>query len=262
MPGHEDASVSTLDSLLAQGVVVMPGLLDDAEVEQLRACVERLRIEGVPTSRQVLYTHELPSTPRPGFDRLFEQWLNPHALPSAASTRAMLERLGERLAPRLGPNLSAFQDILLDKHASHTELPWHQDEPFWPIDTPWAAVVWCALDPVERTRGGIELAIASHHRLGPAIDLHTGAAQRETTAAPFDPAAFELCCPTLQPGDAVCFHGRTWHRSGRNHTPFPRRAWISAWAPPTAVWDPARTPRHPRARELVPGAPLSAGDST
>lgn len=254
--------MSSLAALLERGVVVMPDLLLAEEVAALRDCFDHLRTDAVPTSRQVLYTHEPPSTPRPGFDRLFEQWLNTHALASRGSTRTMLERLGERLATRLHPDLFAFQDLLLNKQGNHTPLPWHQDEPFWPIDTPWAAVVWCALDPVERERGGIELALDSHHRLGPAIDLHTGEPQRATAGPSFDADAFELLCPVLQPGDAVCFHARTWHRSGLNHTPLPRRAWISNWAPPEARWAPERAPRHPRARELVAGSPLRPGAAT
>lgn len=248
--------MSTLASLHERGVVVMHGLLEAEEVAALRDCFARLRADGVPTTRQQLYTHELPSTPRPGFDRLFEQWFNPHARSGRGSTSVMLADLGERLSTRLCPGLFAFQDLLLTKDSMHAALPWHQDEPFWPLDTPWAVVVWCALDPVERERGGLELAIASHHRLGPAIDLHTGEPQRAMTSPSFDADAFELCCPVLQPGDAVCFHARTWHRSGRNHTQQPRRAWISSWVPPEARWDPARAPRHPRAHELIAGAPV------
>jgi len=254
--------MNALDELLGRGVVVVRGLLEPAEVVALRGCFAALRGAHVPTTRQILYTHALPSTPPPSFDRLFEQWFNPHARDGTGSTRALLERLGERLTVRLAPGLCAFQDLLLIKHSDHAALPWHQDQPFWPVDTPWGAVVWCALDPVNRERGGVELAIASHDRLGPAIDLHTGEAQHPSAAKRFDADAFERWCPVLEPGDAVIFHARTWHRSGVNHTSLPRRAWISTWLPPEARWNPARAPRHPRANTVVAGAPVDPARSS
>lgn len=245
--------MSVLGTLLDEGVVIVRSLLNPMDVEMLHACFDTLRAEGVPTTQQVLYTHELPSSPRPGFERLFEQWFNPHNRHGLGSTRLLLDRLGARLAVELTEELFAFQDVLLSKHAGHAALPWHQDQPFWPIETPWAAVVWCALDPVQLERGGVEFAIGSHRQLGPAIDLHTGEPQRADAAMPFESSAFEICCPVLVPGDAVIFHGRMWHRSGINHVGLPRRAWISTWLPPEARWSPALAPRHPRSRFVVAG---------
>jgi ectoine hydroxylase-related dioxygenase (phytanoyl-CoA dioxygenase family) len=252
--------MSTLDDLLDTGVAVVAALLERGEVELLRDCFDVLRSAGVPTSRQILYTHAAPQEPRPGFDNLFEQWFNPHLRDAVGSTRPVLERLGVRLAERLAPDLNVFQDLLLAKHAEHRSLAWHQDEPFWPIDTPWGAVVWCALDPVNRERGGVELALGSHRELGPAIDLHTGDPQLAAQGQRFDATPFELSCPELAPGDALIFHARTWHRSGVNKDGLPRRAWVSTWLPREARWNPARAPRHPRAPTVVAGAPVcSAG---
>jgi ectoine hydroxylase-related dioxygenase (phytanoyl-CoA dioxygenase family) len=149
-----------------------------------------------------------------------------------------------------------FQDLLLAKHAEHRSLAWHQDEPFWPIDTPWGAVVWCALDPVDHARGGVELALKSHRELGPAIDLHTGEPQLASQGQRFDASGFELSCPELAPGDALIFHARTWHRSGVNQGGLPRRAWVSTWLPREACWNPDRAPRHPRAPTVIAGAPV------
>lgn len=245
--------MSALTTLLDEGIVIVQSLLTPIEVQMLRACMDALRTEGVPTTQQVLYTHELPPSPRPSFERLFEQWFNPHSQDGQGSTRLLLDRLGGRLADKLASGLFAFQDVLLSKQAEHAALPWHQDQPFWPIETPWAAVVWCALDPIERERGGVEFAVGSHHRLGPAIDLHTGAPQNAASTMPFESTGFEICCPVLAPGDVVVFHGRTWHRSGINHVGLPRRAWISTWLPREARWNPAQAPRHSLARSAVAG---------
>ncbi|PRQ07553.1 phytanoyl-CoA dioxygenase family protein [Enhygromyxa salina] len=251
--------MTLLDALLERGVVVSRSLLKPAEVEALRDRFVALRNAGAATSRQVLYTHTVPTEPRPGLDRLLEQWFNPHTRSDAGSTGAVLERLATQLAHRLSPDLHVFQDLLLTKLAEHDALPWHQDEPFWPVDTPWSAVVWCALDPADDRRGAVELALRSHHQLGPAIDLHTGEPQLGTLGRGFDTQAFELSCPRLDPGDALIFHGRTWHRSGVNGSGEPRRAWISTWLPLEARWDPKRAPRHPRARSVRAGELVHPG---
>lgn len=240
-----DAVHGALD---AGGYAVVPGFLTIDELETIRSCFERLREDAVPTSAQVLYTHVLPAEPRPSFERLMTQWMNPHLRSGRSGTGAVLVQVGARIN-RIGFDLRAFQDTLLSKSSRHDEFPWHQDEPFWPFDAEAGLVIWCALDPIDRVNGGLELARGSH-RLGrgPAIDLHTGDAQAGLPVVQSLPASLVGECPTLAPGDAICFRPRTWHRSGRNTSGAPRRAWSISWIPRGAVVRPELAPRHPLAR--------------
>lgn len=234
--------------LETNGFVVSPGFLDAEEVETLRGCLTRLHDDRVPTTNQVLYTHAAPTEPRPSFERLMLQWLNPHLRTHASSTADVLARVAARLAS-LGFGLIPFQDVLLAKTADHGPFPWHQDEPYWPFDAPAGLVVWCALDVADRSNGGLELARGSHLLgRGPAIDLHTGEQQAGLAGPIPDRSAFEGECPSLSPGDAVLFRPRTWHRSGRNASGAPRRGWSSSWLPPGTPPRPELAPRHPLIR--------------
>lgn len=241
--------------LNALGFAVSPGLLATDEVEALRGCLERLHEDRTPTTAQVLYTHAAPAEARPPYERLMVQWLNPHRRTLSRSTAEVLALVVHRLA-HLGFDLVPFQDAFLVKTADHAPFPWHQDEPFWPFDAPAGLVVWCALDPVGRGNGGLELAPGSH-RLGrgPAIDLHTGEPQAGLAGALPDRVAFEGVCPSLSPGDAVLFRPRTWHRSDRNASGARRRGWSSSWLPPGTRLRPELAPRHPLAIRGREGAP-------
>ncbi|HWO26823.1 MAG TPA: phytanoyl-CoA dioxygenase family protein [Kofleriaceae bacterium] len=240
--------------LEANGFVVWPALLTADEVEALRCCLERLHVDRVPTTTQVLYTHAVPTKPRPSFERLMLQWLNPHRRMHADGTTEVLARVAQRLSS-LGFDVTPFQDVLLVKMSEHAPFPWHQDEPYWPFDAPAGLVVWCALDPTNRSNGGLELARGSHHLgRGPAIDLHTGEPQAGFAGQLPNRTNFVGECPTLSPGDAVLFRPRTWHRSGRNTSGAPRRGWSSSWLPPGTHLNPELAPRHPLVRGGERGA--------
>ncbi len=234
--------------LAARGVVVARGLLGMDMVERLRATFPALERQGVPRSREILYTHEAPTHAPAAFGMLLEQWFNPHLQDLNVGTRADAQRLGQRLMSEFGRPLVLFQDVILSKHPAHRDFPWHQDAAFWPVDCTWGAIVWCALDDVNAENGAVEYAIGSHRgEVAPSVDLYTGRAQAGSVGELPDLAGVEVFCPSLAAGDAVIFHPRTFHRSGRNRSGLPRRAWASSWLSTDSRWDPSRAPRHPLA---------------
>lgn len=241
--------------LAARGVVVARGLLGMGAVERLRATFAALERHGVPRSREILYTHEAPTHAPAAFGTLMEQWLNPHLQDFTVGTRADAQRLGQRLLSEFGRPLVLFQDVILSKRPAHETFPWHQDAAFWPVDCVWGAIVWCALDEVNAENGAVEFAIGSHRGdVAPSVDLYTGRAQIGAGGALPDLEDAEVFCPSLAPGDAVIFHPRTFHRSGRNRSGLPRRAWASSWLSTDSRWDPSRAPRHPLAANAPAGA--------
>lgn len=239
------------------GVAVVREFLQEEVVVSLRRCFDVLEARGVPTSRQVLYTHREPSGPRRGLGELMHQWFNPHRIIGDGNTAAPMRELHDWLGEFAGQSLVPFQDVLMSKRAGHREFAWHQDAPFWPVDFVWGAIVWCALDPTDASNGAVEFALGSHlDKQCPAVDLHTGAAQEGTLGDLPDPRHFEVVCSMLAPGDAVIFHPRTLHRSPENTSGRIRRAWASTWLSPDSRWNRDRAPRHPLASRAEQGTPL------
>lgn len=257
-----------LSSLTDRGFAVVERLVPDEALARLAQSFRRHAEDGIARSAEILFTH-LPPPPKlgddapRGMDRLMEQWLNPHRRPPPFSTRAVAEALRPAVTAWLGEPAILFQDLLMEKTSAHRTFHWHQDFPFWPVDAPIGLVVWAPLDPVDETSGGLRLAAGSHRGgVGPAIDLHTGAAQPGSRGEIPEAARFEVVTPRLEPGDAIVFHPLTWHMSLENRSGRRRRAWASTWLGASARWSHARAPRHPLCRILEDGAPVGSLEGT
>ena len=251
-------------ALHERGFAVVNGLIPNDGLDAL-AEVFRLHEEtSVAMSTDILFTHAPPPAPRPdgiegGMQRLMHQWLNPHRRLPPLTTRAVASALLPAASAWLGEPAVLFQDALMEKGASHRRFPWHQDFPFWPVDLPIGLVIWAPLDPVDEASGGLSLAERSHLAgIGPAIDLHTGAAQPGGSGPMLDESAYEVTCPELAPGDAILFHPLLWHTSSTNRAGRRRRVWASTWLGASARFSHARAPRHPLCRILDDGAPVSS----
>lgn len=249
--------MSLRHALEAEGWALVRGLLDDDALRARLALLDWLR-ERVPPSREVLYTHAPPAEPRPGMDRLMEQWLNAHRRSDAPGTRQGIKAARGLATEILGAGATLFQDVLMVKHPRHAPFPWHQDYAYWPVDRPEGVVIWVPLDPVGPENGGLAVAPGSHRDgPGPAVDLHTGAPQVGSVGGL--PSELRAFIPEMDPGDAVVFHALTWHGSGPNRSPLPRRAWSSSWVSEACRWAPERTPRHPLADRVRSGAKIEEG---
>ncbi len=247
-------------ALARDGFVLLPGVVADIVLHELGAVLTDLEARGQPRSRQVLYTHAPPPAERPPLAALMDQWLNPHRVP-APNTRGAAQRLRELVAALLEVEPVLFQDLLLRKRPGQRPFPWHQDFPFWPVDTPDGLVLWIPLDATDAARGGLAFARASH-RLGPrpVVDLHDGAPQDRGAALGFAPERFELVAPRYRRGDAVAFLPTTFHGSPAMQGVGERRAWSSVWLSPRVRWSHANAPNHPLCKRVRDGAPVTEID--
>ncbi len=100
-----------------------------------------------------------------------------------------------------------------------TELPWHQDGgTFWGLSAQPTLQIWLALDDAPVASGCVEV-IPGSHRGG--LATPAGGTIPDALTAPR--AAEALALPA-EAGELLLIHNLVWHRSGRNHTPHPRRA--------------------------------------
>ena len=103
-----------------------------------------------------------------------------------------------------------------------TNLPWHQDGgTFWGLSAQPTLQLWTALDDAPVASGCVEV-VPGTHLAG--LATPSGGTIPDALTAPR--VAGVVALPAVA-GEILLLHNLVWHRSGRNHTPHPRRA-ISA----------------------------------
>jgi phytanoyl-CoA hydroxylase len=147
-------------------------------------------------------------------DAVFRAWLG--------------NRLFERVARAVvGDAVCVYRATLFTKAArGGTVLPWHQDGgSFWGLDRDPVLQIWTALDDAPVEAGCVEVLEGSHARglatpLGGTIPGDVASRERAEERAEPVPAAA---------GEALLIHNMLWHRSGRNATAAPRRAFTVSY---------------------------------
>ncbi|MDI1443600.1 phytanoyl-CoA dioxygenase family protein [Polyangium sp. 6x1] len=139
---------------------------------------------------------------------------------------------------RSGARLLHDHVIMKPVHASGT-VPWHQDYPYWPVDTADGLSLWCPLEDVGPEGGCLEVVDGSH-RFGesPPADFLADDGKA------FDARPDRVRLPVAA-GSIVVLHSLTWHRTGPNLDTGDRPAYISLWLPPDARYAPEHSEWHP-----------------
>ena len=149
-------------------------------------------------------------------DPVFRAWLE----------NALFGRLARAV---VGEEVALFRAVVFGKAASGgTELPWHQDGGrMWGLDRDPELQVWTALDDAPEDAGCLEV-VDGTHRAGLA-GAFGGRVPKEALEARGAEAS-RLLLPAAA-GEALLVHNHLWHRSGRNATGRPRRAFSACFMP-------------------------------
>ncbi|WP_394839961.1 phytanoyl-CoA dioxygenase family protein [Pendulispora rubella] len=129
----------------------------------------------------------------------------------------------ERIARAvIGDDVVIYRAIVMNKSATGgSPLPWHQDGGrFWGLDREPTLQIWTALDDAPLESGCVEVLPGSHRRglvtpLGGVVGENFVQEHHANDSAVPLPAAA---------GEVILLHNQLWHRSGRNTTGRPRRA--------------------------------------
>jgi hypothetical protein len=143
-----------------------------------------------------------------------------------------------RFMERAGARLLHDHVIMKPAFASGT-VPWHQDYPYWPVDTEEGLSCWCPLEDVGPEGGCLEV-IDGSHRWGESPPADFLADDRGA----FDKRADLVRLPASA-GSVVILNSLTWHRSGPNREAGRRPVYISLWLPPDARYAPDHSRWHP-----------------
>lgn len=197
-------------------------ILDDAEVDELRAEMERVIVE-----------RDRADVPQPvrianlSGDEEHPVWQIVNIWRASKPFFKLIHHpvIAEDLAALTGANeLRVWHDQIQYKPAEQGGVNhWHQDAPLWPIIQPMTQVTaWVALDDVDESNGCMSM-VPGSHRWGDRIGF-LNSLEGFTLPDEYDGHRVETVTRPVARGEVHYHHSLTWHGSHRNTSMRPRRA--------------------------------------
>ena len=196
------------------GFVIVPGLLDQRELDELRSHLDRYIREVVPRlpDSQAFYVDKsrpetLKQMQHMGLDAFFRDYMRHPTWNSLAESL-----IGEPVEPQ-------EPEWFNKPPGTDSPTPAHQDNYYFCLKPAHVLTVWLALDSVDESNGCLRY-VAGSHRLGLRPHARSnilGFSQGITDYGPADEACEVIV--RLLPGDAVAHHGETIHRADPNGSP-------------------------------------------
>ena len=203
----------TVLALQRDGIATVTHLLEATEVSDLLAAVDGARSAPGPYYRRLSPAGQMPME-----SELF-RWRDVEAIHDLVSGRSLTE-----LACAC---FETDEVVLLEDQwfwssaGSSTASPWHQDEPYHPLDRPFLTI-WLPLTPVPAGLG-LKSVIGSHlAEIYAPVEFSAGEATLESAGFSLDPVpdvdvdpdAYVVSAPSTAPGDAIVLDSRTLHAAG------------------------------------------------
>ena len=205
------------------GYFIMEGLLDDGEVESIRREITAI-VDRYPDVPEELVQIEPavrrgavePESVELGVRKLFRMTLHNELFRSLAHHPVMVGIAVELI----GQDVALFQSMLLMKPPRFGgQKVWHQDNAYFRLEPNDVFGFWIALDDTDVENGCMHV-IPGSHREG--IGEHGGVADDYgLSSAPAQNTA--IAC-IMKAGDALVFHGETYHYTPPNKSDRRRRA--------------------------------------
>jgi ectoine hydroxylase-related dioxygenase (phytanoyl-CoA dioxygenase family) len=250
-------SPDVVDAFQRDGVVILRQVLGAETLARLEAGVERNLRELSPLGMNAT---------EPGKPGAFvEDFRNWQRVPEYAEAIAASPLPAAAAALMRSREVRLFHDHLLVKEAGTLDRsPWHQDQPYYPIDGAQTISFWIPLDPVARPSAP-EFVAGSQAEgrwymprsfvKGTAMVFDDGALE-EVPDIDADRDAWPIVGWAMEPGDAVAFNMLTLHAAAGS--PTRRRAFSLRLVCDDVRWAPRPHRTSPPFPE-VDGA-LAAGD--
>ncbi|MAT98848.1 MAG: hypothetical protein CL608_17020 [Anaerolineaceae bacterium] len=184
-----------------------------------------------------------------GSGRFFNDYCNWQRIPEYQEY--IRQSPAAEIAARLMGSAKAIfyhEHLLIKEPGNQSKTPWHQDQPYYPVDGRHVCSIWMPLDPVP-VENSLQFVKGSHtlgprfiprkfatqknYKLKSQVDHRsTGFAQFETVPDDIDsrPDKYEILSWALDPGDCVVFYGATLHGAAGNVSlNTSRRAFSTRW---------------------------------
>ena len=179
--------------------------------------------------------------------------------PDAAISEAVVHELAtrpeivERMASLYGPDLLLWATYFFTKQPGGKEIPWHQDQNYWPLEPVINISAWIAIDEATIENSCVRLIPESHKHVVP----HVAAGSEMEFSEMADPAFVDKSKAVpmeLKPGEFFLFNEKTLHQSPVNSSNKRRRAMTCRVTIPIVTIEHDIAPLHPgHAATLIRG---------
>jgi ectoine hydroxylase-related dioxygenase (phytanoyl-CoA dioxygenase family) len=210
LDGEYGLADEVIDAYRRDGHVVVRALAAAAEVAAYRPRIASA-LDAVTAARD-------PQGRLDDYGRLFTQVTNLWRLDDAVRAFVLSRRFAGVAARLMGvAGVRLYHDQALFKEPGGEATPWHQDQYYWPLDTPHTVTMWMALVDIPLEMGPMSFASGSHRaelHPGPISAEESARLAREIAARGFEVAPGQ----GLRAGDATFHSGRTLHAARPNRT--------------------------------------------
>ncbi|MGB0922157.1 MAG: phytanoyl-CoA dioxygenase family protein [Alphaproteobacteria bacterium] len=221
LPATYDLTAAQITQFREQGFVILRGLLNADEVAAYRAAIKDAATKTFEAQDNIL-----------SFEGAFQQAQNLRLQSEVVAAFCLSPRLGAVAAGLLGADaVRVYHDQALFKPGHTGPSYWHQDQYFWPLDTPMSLGLWMPLVPITPEMGCMRYA-AKSHELGD-LGQHTINQESETF---FDGIIGDNKLDVFEdehfaPGDCAFHSGWTIHGAKANQTDTMREAMVVTFYP-------------------------------
>ena len=208
----------------ADGFVKGSKVLDDAQVDELRAEMERVIAErdraDVPQPVHVVNLNRE--------DQAHPVWQIVNIWQASKPFAELIRNptITEEIVQLTGAQeLRIWHDQIQYKPAEQGGVNmWHQDAPLWPVLRPMTQVTaWVALDDVDESNGCMSM-VAGSHLWGNQIDYLHSLGRNFDLPPDFEGHEVKAVLRPVAKGEVHYHHALTWHGSHANTSARPRRA--------------------------------------
>jgi ectoine hydroxylase-related dioxygenase (phytanoyl-CoA dioxygenase family) len=193
------------------GHICLRGVADEATIAAIRPKLEQVVVEG--------NTHTKPVADRDTYGKAFIQVGNVWQMDPDVQQFVFAERFAKIAADLMSvPAVRIYHDQALFKEPGGGYTPWHQDQIYWPLDTPKTITMWMPLVRVTAEVGSMTF-VSGVQDDGVITREVISDESHKTLGAYIEAKGLEqINYGALEPGDATFHAGWTPHCAPGNPT--------------------------------------------